>query len=369
MDRVKDDIKVKDDIIGKRNSITPIMLCIGLLAGGLMAIARALYSTSSPGLPSLSIWGFHGYIDFPLFLLAGAVAGILAALFFALVQRLALITFGKLTWITILVLGLMFALFWLHLARNDPATESRSVVTPSDRPRPPDIVIVVYDAVRADFLADADGSIPHWSPNLRALSEDAVLYRNAVAPAPWTVPSHASLFTGLSPLDHGAVEEFPVLRRDLVTLAERLREEGYYTVGLTANAWLSRSRGFDQGFDQYFELWRGKSRKSLPLSWQLTQPLEDLGWLTTDNPRRDKGSRQAARVGERMIHHLDPEVPLFLFINLIEAHPTLMAPGQDGTRFISPDLTDKGIVPQNTRRTGRRSSQDKSLSTGTIEPS
>ena len=121
-------------------------------------------------------------------------------------------------------------------------------------PRHPDVLLVVLDTVRADRLS----AYGHERPTdlyLSALAEaSGVLFEGVTAPAPWTWPSHASLFTGEVPWVHGAHlallesedERFhhaginaTRMREDLPTLAERFSEAGYRTVSLSANQWLA----------------------------------------------------------------------------------------------------------------------------------
>ena len=72
------------------------------------------------------------------------------------------------------------------------------------------------------------------------------------AEANWTVPSHASLFVGLLPNQHGTVGFAERLGQSFLTLAEILREHGYETVGLNENPWVGEpSRGLTQGFDRF----------------------------------------------------------------------------------------------------------------------
>jgi arylsulfatase A-like enzyme len=136
---------------------------------------------------------------------------------------------------------------------------------PAPEPAPPPtgdwppIVLVTLDTVRADHLSLYGYERP-TSPQLEALAERATVYRRAMASSPWTLPSHASLLTGLDPSHHGAVThleaedrtEPSALAPERVTLAEALRAEGYATGAFLANrAYLSARFGLDQGFDTY----------------------------------------------------------------------------------------------------------------------
>lgn len=127
----------------------------------------------------------------------------------------------------------------------------------------PNILVLMLDAVRADAISCIDpagGKTPH----IDALAREGVLFRNAIAPAPWTVPSHGSLFTGLFPSQHAAVWEHRSLKREYHTLAEMLYEKGYATVGFSENPNISRSAGFAQGFEDFSELYLDPQTAILP---------------------------------------------------------------------------------------------------------
>jgi arylsulfatase A-like enzyme len=134
--------------------------------------------------------------------------------------------------------------------------------TAPDDGRPAAIVLVVVDTLRADFLPFY-GHSPDTAPFLEKMLADAVIFDNAYAPSSWTVPSMASLHTGLYPSTHGAVAGGinidkgrttflqPVLPQEVTTLAESIRGAGYRTIGVVANQHLGPTLGFAQGFDTY----------------------------------------------------------------------------------------------------------------------
>lgn len=98
----------------------------------------------------------------------------------------------------------------------------------------PDIIFLVLDTQRADRLS-CYGYPLETSPHLDGFAEDATLFRGAIAPAQWTVPSHASMFTGLYPSQHQTLQSYSVLPAHLTTLAERLQAGGYFTAGFCNN--------------------------------------------------------------------------------------------------------------------------------------
>lgn len=98
----------------------------------------------------------------------------------------------------------------------------------------PDIVLIVLDTHRADRLG-MYGAKGETSPNLDAFARSAYVFDQAIAPAQWTIPSHASLFTGLTPSAHMVVQAASILDGRFVTFAELLSGIGYETCGYCNN--------------------------------------------------------------------------------------------------------------------------------------
>ena len=134
-------------------------------------------------------------------------------------------------------------------------------------PTQPDILLVVVDTLRADALAIGGGPpSPAWS----ALAAQGVTHTQARSDAPWTLPSAATLLTGLKPSGHGAGwrtrserpsggENKALARRvdhlgiapDVTTLAETLQAAGYQTAAIVSNHYLAPEFGFARGFDRH----------------------------------------------------------------------------------------------------------------------
>jgi arylsulfatase A-like enzyme len=115
----------------------------------------------------------------------------------------------------------------------------------------PDIILLVLDTHRVDRLS-CYGYPQETSPYLDAFAADSTLFRHAVSPAQWTIPSHASMFTGLYPSSHSMVEYFSVLSPSLPTLAERLHDAGYFTAGFNNNVSVGMVRnGLQRGFQNF----------------------------------------------------------------------------------------------------------------------
>ena len=140
----------------------------------------------------------------------------------------------------------------------------------ADGPPPPNVVLITLDTTRADRLS-CYGHDRETSPNLDRLAARGVLFTRFVNVSSWTLPTHASLMTGLHPRTHGAhydalgdetlgaavdaehARHFRVsaLSEQAVTLAEVLRDAGYATGGVGAGPWLKPAFGLGQGFDLY----------------------------------------------------------------------------------------------------------------------
>ena len=145
----------------------------------------------------------------------------------------------------------------LLIACSSPPAEQ----TPAEpAARPPDIVLVVVDTLRADHLGVYGHSRP-TSPHIDALAREGAWYSRAYSSSSWTLPSFASLLTGLFPHQHLVVRDdtdparFGVLQPEVLTLAEALKAQGYSTAAVMNNAFLAPQFHLDQGFDLYD--WQG----------------------------------------------------------------------------------------------------------------
>lgn len=110
---------------------------------------------------------------------------------------------------------------------------------------PPNVCYLVLDCLRTDAIT------PETAPTLHELTNKHRSYEACVPPANWSLPSHASIFTGDWPHEHGvyhrghSLEELPLI--------EGLADQGYRTIGLTSNIYFSGGQGFDEGFDEFYE--------------------------------------------------------------------------------------------------------------------
>jgi arylsulfatase A-like enzyme len=148
----------------------------------------------------------------------------------------------------------------LALALAAPAGCSRKATEPKAG-SPPNIILIVLDTLRRDHLG-CYGYERDTSPSVDRFAEAATLYTDCVSTAAWTLPAHASLFTGKYPFEHGAytlvtadrkMKDAHPLSDEQFTLAEFLQAEGFQTGAFVANAaYCGAWTRLDQGFDDYY---------------------------------------------------------------------------------------------------------------------
>lgn len=118
------------------------------------------------------------------------------------------------------------------------------------------VIIIGIDTLRADHTSLRESMGRDLTPNLRNLAEQGTIFQTAISQAPWTMPAFASILTGKYPHEHGAISLSGYLGDDQVTLAEVLREAGYYTGAVVSHIYVDSARGFAQGFDEFNEEYR-----------------------------------------------------------------------------------------------------------------
>jgi hypothetical protein len=169
---------------------------------------------------------------------------------------------------------------------------------------PVHVLLITLDTTRADHLS-VYGYARETSPNLEAFARESVRYKRAWSTSSWTLPAHASMFTGLYPSAHGCHFDMEtqqarrgsrvrVLGQEFVTLAERLREEGYQTAAFVGGPWLKPDFGVVQGFDHV-----------------------DTAGVDTPNGRRAEDITEQAL---RWLQATAEERPTFLFVNYFDPH-------------------------------------------------
>ena len=234
-------------------------------------------------------------------------------------------------------------------------TEPHDIGDGDDRPN---VVLVVMDTARAVDTVPADADV---TPALASLADSGTEFTRAYTSAPWTLPSHASLFTGLYTAAHGAHGGHTYLDPDHETLPEAFGSAGYETVGVSNNCWLTGEFGFDRGFDRFRKGWQYvQSEVDTGAVVRATGIRERLAALRTQllagNPAvtlanvayerylcsDDGGSRTTDWV-EGWLADRRTDTPFFLFCNYIEPHIEYDPPREYAERFLSPAAVDEAI--------------------------
>lgn len=149
----------------------------------------------------------------------------------------------------------------------------------------PNVLLVVLDTARAQSFTCYGLDRP-TSPRLDQLCTQGTLFRKAFSTDFWTLPSHASLLTGLYPTETQATSETNCLPDGTPTLAERLQAHGYRTGAIVRNPWVSKERGFARGFQDYVDIWRIQARSDAnKTDRQVEQEAVDasIAWMTRGN--------------------------------------------------------------------------------------
>jgi arylsulfatase A-like enzyme len=186
----------------------------------------------------------------------------------------------------------------------------------------PNIILTILDTVRAQDISCYGYSRP-TTPWLDRVANEGTLFPNAITPAPWTIPAHASLFTSLYPSQHKVNQMGDRLSGSYVTLAEALKAIGYTTLGVSGNAFVGPQYGFDRGFDQFCMGWTLFQREA---SSVIKQTLNKVYAKFLTN-YYDKGAWLVTRVVTRWLRQRKShEQPFFLFANYLDAHGPYQPP-------------------------------------------
>lgn len=170
----------------------------------------------------------------------------------------------------------------------------------------PNVVIILIDTLRPDHLSFY-GYPTDTSPFLTGIAGESFVFENVFSVSSHTAPASASLFTSLSPEDHGVIRSQIATERmrseinpklalnripeEATTLPELMKEAGYRTYGISDNYNVSDEMGFDQGFDEFI-----------------------------DNPRFYWGAPEVARRVMELRETINSGGPYFLYIHFIDPH-------------------------------------------------
>ena len=190
----------------------------------------------------------------------------------------------------------------------------------------PNVLLLVLDTVRARSLS-LYGYDRSTTPQLKHFARTGVLFQWAISTAPWTLPSHASMFTGRYPHEISANWQAP-LDGTYPTLAEFLRSHGYLTAGFTANlVYTGYEYGLNRGFIRY---------EDFPISFKEIMVNSSLGRFLSNSAVLRRfwgrpeilGRKTAADVNREFLEWLPAERsrPFFVFLNYFDAHEPYLPP-------------------------------------------
>lgn len=193
----------------------------------------------------------------------------------------------------------------------------------------PNILLVVFDTARADAL-EPYGAPAGASPTVTQLASRGAALSNVYSTASWTMPSHASMFTGRYSRELGlgqAPGSNPLMVRSLLEaqsshmLPAVLQKAGYATHGISTNVWVSEASGFATGFDRFDDVGgeRQMTLESVGLRSKLASAREAV------SAKIDDGASVAGKVLRQSIDDWSGQ-PTFWFVNLVECHSPYMPP-------------------------------------------
>lgn len=234
-----------------------------------------------------------------------------------------------------------------EIAYGQAKASAGSRPVPSAFAEGPNILLIVMDAARAKSMS-LYGYERLTTPHLQELAHDAVVFQNAISSSSWTLPAHATLFTGLPTYLHFATFTKKVadpvvpLAEHYDTLAEILHAKGYETGAAVANTlFLSPKYGLNQGFEFF---WWGRVRSAGLFTSSILQVIAnyfpvDLVYSVKklcglpDNT----AAAQINRVSLKWLRHqAQSSRPWFLFVNYMETHGTPYLAAPFSHRFSGP---------------------------------
>jgi arylsulfatase A-like enzyme len=245
----------------------------------------------------------------------------------------------------------------------------------------PHIILIIMDTVSAKRCS-LYGHTCSTTPGLARLATDAVVYRHCFTPAAWTIPSHISLFTGLFPGQHGGNNMNFIYPGEYYTLPEVLKDSGYATMAISSNLLISRQMKFNFGFDEFHSMESLFSTdryyhmretinalkpqiKSdlkeagliLQKSWAEKYPLypvqhilDRIYWKYWGNiiEYSSHATKRTFQLAQKLLKRIRNS-PVFLFINVMEAHdkynpPRRFLQGLDRKQLKETSLNKRGAL-------------------------
>jgi arylsulfatase A-like enzyme len=201
----------------------------------------------------------------------------------------------------------------------------------------PNVLFIVIDSLRADHTSVCDYE-RETTPSIEDLVDDGYGFSNAFSAAPWTPPSHGSMFSGLHPSNHGYFEGDMSLEAPHRLLGEVLRDEGYQTFGATRNWHIDSDKEVTDGIEEFLDTYRlPRIPRSLD---QLKTEYLDLarGYASTLYHSFGADDRPSDYVSyEHLRKRIARDTPFFGFINISAPHSPYTPPKRFREEFESFD--------------------------------
>jgi arylsulfatase A-like enzyme len=268
------------------------------------------------------------------------------------------------------LLGVVLVLAGFVLGR-DRLVQRREASRPLPPADSPNVLLIVLDTVRADHLS-LYGYYRPTSPVLERVAKQGIRFEEARATAPWTLPSHASLFTGRWPHEL-AVKWMTPLSLNFPTVAEYLGSHGYATAGFVGNTlYCSYDTGLNRGFTHYEDYDLDLERfRLLRTAWLIDRGWAEVAsWGLLLNRSLDAGPfrtglesllrsllatgrKDAGAINREFVdwlsHRQEPQRPFFAFLNYFDAHSPYLPPEHTEFRFGLAPQTDADFLLLNER--------------------
>jgi arylsulfatase A-like enzyme len=199
----------------------------------------------------------------------------------------------------------------------------------------PDVFIILVDTLRRDHLG-AFGYERPTSPNIDRLLSESYVFTAAQTPSTWTIPSVASLFTGLYPSAHRIATGADRVPQDAPLLAEHFRSYGYRTAAFVGNEIVTGSNGYAQGFDRFFPP---------PSPWWAYHQRTAFERIVT-RMRKPASAAREWRLNQEVLRWLraTPDVPHLVYIHYLDPHSPY-EPSAGDLRAVAPGAPDGPADP------------------------
>jgi arylsulfatase A-like enzyme len=206
---------------------------------------------------------------------------------------------------------------------------------PAASPERPNVLLIVLDTVRAQSMS-LHGYARDTTPSINRFAARGMVFDGAFSTAPWTLPSHASMFTGRLPHELGGAFEVPIDGR-YPTLAESLSRQGYLTAAIVANVVNCKPElGLGKGFAHYDAL-RTSMMTSLLSTGFGDELIKDSGLKARLQTSNNFGRKNAADITAAFLDwrraNRDGQRPFFAFLNYIDAHDPYLPPPEFTRKF------------------------------------